>query len=81
MALRKYGVDIAVAGLCGFGADLVCQCGIDGVAADDVDLKRLNAMTLFNAGYIGVVCGSVYGSYPYWTRRAATLLSVTSAKR
>ena len=81
MALRKYGVDITVAGLCGFGADLICQCGIDELPPDEIDVRRLGAMTVFNAGYIGVCCGRIYGSYPYWTRRAAKYLNVTAAKR
>ena len=81
MALRKYGVDITVAGLCGFGADLICQIGIDGASPDEIDTRRLGAMTVFNAGYIGVCCGNVYATYPYWTRKAANFLDVAAAKR
>ena len=45
---------------------------------DDVDTKRLQAMTVFSAAYIGIACGYVYSSYPYLARKAARLMNVTS---
>lgn len=56
--------DVVSAGSLGLLGDVVCQVAIDGRKVEELETRRLAALTLFNSVYIGGVLHVFYRAFP-----------------
>jgi protein Mpv17 len=74
MSARALGVDICTATALGFAGDIACQ-RLEGTTNDNIDKRRLLAVSLYDGLYIGGFLHFLYQLYPPAVRVAANLVS------